>query len=99
MAKKEHKRGKGEGSIYLRFAAQFAIKDSKTGKPKQINICGKTRPEVEEKLSRFTDIDKSKVSITQSWVAQIITGHDPKTGKVKRRAFYGKTGPKSPKDV
>ncbi len=26
-----------------------------------------------------------------TWTAQITTGHDPKTGKLKRRTFYGKT--------
>ncbi|HBE76358.1 MAG TPA: site-specific integrase [Firmicutes bacterium] len=47
MAKKEHKRGKGEGTIYQ-------------------------RPD-------------------GTWAAQVSTGHDPKTGKLKRRTFYGKT--------
>jgi integrase len=45
--KKEHRRGKGEGSIYQ-------------------------RPD-------------------GTWAAQVSTGHDPKTGKLKRRTFYGKT--------
>jgi integrase len=90
--RKEKRRGHNEGSIFQRWTAKVTINEADTGKPKKITVCGKTQEQLKEKLAGLPGIsDISKIPISQSWVAQAITGVNPMTGKPKRITFYGDT--------
>lgn len=81
---KTNRRGHGEGTIFQRWTARVTLDG------KQVTFCGTTLEEVHEKLST-RGIDKSKVSISQTYVAQATIGRNYETGKPKRVTYYGKT--------
>ncbi|MGB9791495.1 MAG: N-terminal phage integrase SAM-like domain-containing protein [Thermacetogeniaceae bacterium] len=52
----KHGRGHGEGTIYKRsdgrWCAQATVHDPATGRPKRVTFYGRTRQEVQEKLTK-----------------------------------------------
>ena len=69
------KRGKNEGTILKRKQCKVCKKISSTSGKDDLSICKKCNSDLPEEYS---------------WFGQLTIGIDPKTGKAKRRSFYGK---------
>ena len=69
------RRGKNEGTILKRKTCKVCNKISSTSGKDELLVCKKCNSNLPEEYS---------------WFGQLSVGFDPKTGKIKRRSFYGK---------